>query len=415
MNIYKLSYRNMVNRPLSTTLCLILLSLGVGIISLLWQVNSRIRIQMENNVRGVDMVVGAKGSPLQLILSAIYHIDDPTGNISLHEATKLQNNRLVATGIPLSYGDSYKGFRIVGTNFDYPKLYEATIANGRFWQEPFEVAIGAAVAKNKVLKVGDTFIGSHGLSEGGETHDEHFYKVVGVLNFTHSVLDRLILTSTESVWKIHFHEDGTDQNNVSGEHHEDEAQHIDHHEEHEDEQEITAMLIQFRNPMGIVQLPRMVNENTNMQAAVPSYEISRLFSLMGVGIDTLSVLAMIIMAVSGLSVFISLYNSLKDRQYEMALMRSYGATRWQIARVVLQEGLFLSFIGFVLGIFFSRIGLWLMSLIMNNDFHYAFAGWTWLNEEWWLLLIVLSIGFLASLIPSLRVYYINISKTLADD
>ncbi len=396
MNIFRLSLRNMTSRPLSTTLSLVLLTLGVGMIALLLQVNSHIQGQMENNVRNIDMVVGAKGSPLQLILSAVYHIDAPTGNISLQEAENLQSNRLVEFGIPLSYGDSYEGYRIVGTKHEYPLLYNATVAEGQLWEESFEVTVGATVAQNLNLIPGDTFSGSHGISEGGEVHDAHAYKVVGILDYSNSVVDQLILTATESVWEVHHHEE----------------EHTD--EDHEEAREITAVLIKFRSPMGLIQLPRMVNENTNMQAAVPVYEINRLFGLMGVGVDTLTAIALVIMVVSALSVFISLYNALKDRQYEMALMRTYGATRWRLVWLVMQEGLLLSLIGFMLGMMLSRMGLWIISRMMQASYHYELTGWIWLKEEVWLFVTALFIGFIASMIPAIRVFRINISKTLAD-
>ncbi len=425
MNIFRLSLRNMTSRPLSTTLSLVLLTLGVGMIALLLQVNRHIEEQMRNNVRGIDMVVGAKGSPLQLILSAVYHIDAPTGNISLREANELKKQRLVESGIPLSYGDSYQGYRIVGTNYDYPALYQGEVENGRLWEETFEVAIGATLANHMGLKIGDTFTGAHGLAAGGENHADHPYEVVGIFGYSNSVLDQLILTATESVWAVHDHEEGEsepseDENHehdVGEEHEHDEHEHAsgeDHDHEIDEDRDITAMLVKFRNPMGIMQLPRMVNQDTNMQAAVPAYEITRLFGLMGVGVDTLSAIALIIMAVSGLSVFISLYNALKDRQYEMALMRTYGATRWKLVWLVLQEGLLLTLSGFVLGMLFSRIGLWLVSGMMEATYHYGFSVWTWVPEEAWLLVTALGIGLLASLLPAIRVFRINISKTLAD-
>jgi len=424
MNIFKLSYLNMMSRPLSTALSLILLTLGVGMISLLLQVNRHIQEQMENNVRGIDMVVGAKGSPLQLILSSVYHIDAPTGNISLNEAEQLKRNRLIASGIPLSYGDNYNGYRIVGTTHAYPKFYDATIVEGRLWQKAFEVAVGAKAAAILDLKVGDSFIGAHGLTDGGDAHGDHTYTVVGILEYSNSVMDQLILTATESVWEVHHHQedDAVAQSEVEQddhaheEDHEQDAHADDHTKDHEHEQdrEITAMLVQFRSPMGLVQIPRLVNENTSMQAAVPAYEINRLFSLMGIGIDTISTIALLIMAVAGLSVFISLYSALKNRRYEMALMRCYGSSRWQLVWSVLQEGLLLTFIGFLLGIVFSRIGLWLVSSLMEADIHYSFSSWTWLIEEWWLLLTALMIGLLASLLPAFNAFYINISKTLAD-
>lgn len=468
MNIFRLSLRNMTSRPLSTSLSVLLLTLGVGMIALVLQVNRHIQAQMENNVRGIDMVVGAKGSPLQLILSAVYHIDAPTGNISLEAAEALRQSPFIDQGIPLSYGDSYRGYRIVGTNLEYPVLYKAEVAEGRFWEKSLEVTLGSTVAKNLDLQIGDTFAGAHGLADGGELHEGHEYVVVGIMGYTNSVLDQLILTATESVWDVHNHEkdgpetahedEGHGHDDEEEDHHEEEAhgnghhegthsddhedeghghdeEEEDHHEEeahgnehhegthsddHDDEhhshgvdREITAMLVRFKSPMGLLQLPRQINKETNMQAAVPVYEISRLFSLMGVGIDTLSMIALVIMAVSGLSVFISLYNALKDRKYEMALMRTYGASRWQLVWLVFQEGLLLTLTGFALGMICSRLGLWLVSGLMATNYHYEFSGWVWAAEELWLLATAVFVGLLASLLPAIRVFRIDISKTLA--
>ena len=124
MNIFKLSIKNIFNKPLSSAISLALLILGIGIISLLLQLNYLIKDQMDNNLKGIDMVVGAKGSPLQLILSSVYHIDSPTGNISLEDAEKISSNRMVGSSIKLLYGDNYKGFRIVGTEKKFIELYD---------------------------------------------------------------------------------------------------------------------------------------------------------------------------------------------------------------------------------------------------------------------------------------------------
>jgi putative ABC transport system permease protein len=123
--------------------------------------------------------------------------------------------------------------------------------------------------------------------------------------------------------------------------------------------------------MGLMTIPRQINENTSMQAALPSIEINRLFSLLGVGIETLRTLALIIISIAGVSVFISLYNSLKDRKYEMALMLSMGATRSRLFLMLLIEGLSLAVIGFFAGIFASRVGLWVFSKSAEQDFHYS--------------------------------------------
>lgn len=146
------------------------------------------------------MVMGAKWSPLQLILSAVFQVDVPTGNFKLSEAKTLQKNRLVEYGIPLSYGDSYESFRIVGSTHKYPELYSMQLSEGDLWEKSLEVSLGAAVAEKTGLKLGDTFLGSHKLSEGGHVHEDQYYTVIGIFKPSGTVIDQLILTGLESVW-----------------------------------------------------------------------------------------------------------------------------------------------------------------------------------------------------------------------
>ena len=148
-------------------------------------------------------MVGAKGSPLQLILSSVYQADFPTGNIPLAEAERWRRHPLVESAIPLALGDNLAGFRIVGTEHAYAEHYGASLAAGRLWQAPFEATIGARVAADTGLAAGDRFVGSHGLAGGGAEHGAHAYTVVGVLAPSASVLDRLVLTPIESVWEVH--------------------------------------------------------------------------------------------------------------------------------------------------------------------------------------------------------------------
>ena len=400
MNIFKLSIKNIFSKPLSSAISLVLLILGVGIISLLLQLNSLIKDQMNNNLKGIDMVVGAKGSPLQLILSSVYHIDSPTGNISLKEAENISKNRMVGSSVKILYGDNYKGFRIVGAEKKFIDLYNGVIKEGKEWNSPYEVLVGSKVYEKLNINLGDELVSSHGLRETGEAHDDEYFKVVGLLEPSNSVIDQLIVTSPESVWNIHDTHD-----------HDDEEEH-DH--EHED-REITAMLIKFKSPMNIIQFPRQINENTNLQAAVPSYEISRLFKLFGFGIETLSYLAYIIIIVSGFSLFINLFNSMSERKYEMALIRTLGASRFQLSTMIIFESLILTILGFILGLLFSRIGVMFVSSLMEESLNYNLNSFKVLSEEYWLLVLSVLIGLISSLIPAIQVYKMNISKILADE
>jgi len=412
MNLFKISIANLKEKKLNSFLSALLLTLGIGMISLLLLLNKQLDEQFRRNIRGIDMVVGAKGSPLQLILSSIYQIDSPTGNIPLSEVNALKRNPFIKTIIPLSMGDNYHGFRIVGTTPKYAEHFQAKIKEGVLFNKPMDVVLGSKVAKNSELKIGDTFASSHGLDSEGDAHDDKKYKVVGIFESTGSVVDQLVLTNLESVWEIHEHAE-TPANNTKESDPEHENEMAESH--HEDEKQVTSALIQFRNPMGLLTIPRQINQNTSMQAALPSIEINRLFSLLGVGIDTLRALALVIIVIAGASVFISLYNSLKERKYEMALMLSMGATRTKLFFMLLLEGLILAITGYVSGIILSRIGLWLFSRAAEEDFNYSLREFSLLPEEIYLLIGALVLGLVAAALPSLGIYRLNISRTLAEE
>lgn len=405
MNLFKISWSNLKDKPLSSFLSGLLMTFGITIISLLLLLNKQLDDQFRKNIRGIDMVLGAKGSPLQLILSSIYQIDSPVGNIPLDEAERLTRNPMIKTAIPLAMGDNYQSFRVVGTTKKYLDHFGATVGQGRLFANDLEVVIGPRVATGAGLKLGDTFSGSHGLDAEGEQHADSKYTVVGVLKATNTVTDQLILTPVSSVWAIH-------EQHEAGEKHEGGVESNEHADEAP--REITSMLIKFRNPMGMM-LARGINQNSRLQAALPNIEINRLFSLLGVGVETLRGLAVAIMLISGISVFVSLYNSLKERRYEMALMLSMGATRAQLFGMLLLEGLVLALIGFGLGILLSRIGLWLFSSTVSSEYHYDLAEFRILSEEWTLLGVAVLIGLLAAALPALGVYRMNISRTLAED
>jgi putative ABC transport system permease protein len=227
----------------------------------------------------------------------------------------------------------------------------------------------------------------------------------------------LILTNTESVWRVHNHEV------VDHDHHDCDHDHHHHSETDEsslqefvipDDAMITALLVKFKSPVGLIQLPRKVNETTNLQAAVPALEISRLTSLLGFGVKTINSIALIIIIVSGLSIFISLYNSLRKRRYELALMRVHGATRWQLVSLVLREALTLSLLGAIGGLIISRITIVIISLFVEHKYSVSSFQFNLLSEELWLFPIAFLIGLIASLIPTIQTYNINIPKTLSD-
>lgn len=422
--IVKLAWRNLWFKPLNTILSIILLTASVAIISLLILLQEQFEKQFSSNIDGVDVVLGAQGSPLQLILSSVYQVDSPTGNISYSEAKTWMKHPFVKSAIPLAFGDNYRGFKIVGTTPDYLEKYGATVSQGKIFQKDFEVVVGSEIAKKLNIKVGDKFFGSHGDAAEGEVHEEFAYHVSGIASPTGKVIDNLILCTIPSVWAMHeTHDHAEEENPEHGKeghiHFEgDEHEHHDHEtaaEVPEHAQEITAVLIKFRNKMGFVTWPRLIAQNTKMQAASPAIEINRLFSLFGIGLEALQYLAYGIMLISGISIFIALYTTLKERKYEFALLRVSGASRLQLLSLVLFESILLCFVGFVFGTIVGRIALWLISSSTDEEYKMTFNPFAFVwQKEGILFIAAIFVGILAAIIPAIKAYRLNISKTLAN-
>lgn len=417
MNILQFNFKQIKSSPLSSTLNIVLFATGVTIISLVFSLKDSFEKQIDKNAAGIDLVVGAKGNPLQLILAGIYHVDYPAGNIDYDEAMELCKNPLIKQAIPLALGDNYDGFRIVGTDKAYPEIYKAGVREGNLWLKDFEVTIGSKVASKTNLTIGSRFAGVHGLSgESGHVHKNTPYIVKGIFKETGTVIDQLILTNIGSVWKIHEHHHEHEAGHEHESDHVHEGDYEHEHEEHEEategHKEVTSLLIQYRNPMGAVTLPRLINKSTHMQAASPVQEINRLYSLLGVGIQVLTYISGLIIIISALSIFISLLNSLKERKYELALIRVMGGSRFRLFSILMLEGISFAIIGYVVGFVVSRIAILFLSSYASDNFNYTLQELI-TPADWILLALSIVIGVIAAAIPAVKAMNMDISKTLS--
>ncbi len=407
----KIAWKNIVYKPLNTALCVSLLLFGVGIISLLLVIQHHLEQKFARDLQNIDLVVGAKGSPLQLVLSAVYHLDAPTGNIKLAEARPVMDNPMVQEAIPLAYGDSYRGYRILGTTNAYLNKYGAQLRDGHLFSKAMQAVIGADVAAKTGLRVGDTFLGTHGEAQGGHVHDEHPYTVVGIAEKTNAVLDQLVLTNLESVWQVHA--SPKDEQNIQD-------TLATHQPDPElpaftaDSMDITAILLTYKSKITLLNMPRTINDGTNMQAVLPGLEINRLFYMLGIGATTLKLIAGGIMAMAGFSVFFVLYNRLRERKYELALLRTAGYRPWQLFGLLVLEGLLLAVVGYVLGWLLSRAGLYVINRQAEGDFNLHF-GSEWLSGEISLFLLTILVGVGAALLPAWQAMQMNISAVLSEN
>ena len=201
--IVKLAWKNIWFKPLNTTLSMLLLAASVAIITLLILLQKQFEEQFSNNADNVDLVLGAQGSPLQLVLSSVYQVDAPTGNINYDSARVWMRHPFVQSAIPLAFGDNYLGYKIVGTTPEYLEKFQSSVKEGKIFKKNLEVVIGTGVAKKLNLKVGDTFQGTHGDAKEGEKHEEFDYLVTGIASPTGKVIDNLIVCNVETVWQMH--------------------------------------------------------------------------------------------------------------------------------------------------------------------------------------------------------------------
>jgi putative ABC transport system permease protein len=350
MNLFKLIWAFIRRRPLTWGFHALTLALGVAVLTAVLALNAGLSGRFQRDLDGIDLVVGAKGSPLQLILSSVFQLDQPTGNIPLETLPLLSRNMMVRRVVPVSLGDNLGGFRIVGTSPGYGDIYNAHLASGRWWAGPMEAVIGAAADRRLGLKVGDIFVGDHGLSPGGETHKDSPYRVVGVLRPTGAVIDRVVLTDTASVWKVHEHENLEHAEALAA------GRPIDPHDidKSPSGREITALLISYRSPMGALMLPRYVSSMPNLQAASPAVETAHLTTLLGTGADVLRAFGAGLLVLSAVGFFVALYAAVSQRRRELALLRALGSHPSLLFALVAIEGLALGLTGGVLGVALGR-------------------------------------------------------------
>lgn len=385
MSLWRLAWRYLWSQPLTAGLNLLLLSLGLAAIGFVLLVSEQIEAGVRRDLAGIDLVVGAKGSPMQIMLAGVFHLDVPTGNIPLASIEALRAQRLVARVVPLSLGDSLQGFRIVGTTADYLALYDAQLATGRPWAQPMEAVLGAAAARATGLKPGDRFAGSHGLGAQGTAHAHHDYTVVGVLAATGGVLDRLVLTDLASVWEVH-----------------DEIK----------ADEVTLALVSYRSPLAAISLPRWVNAQPGLQAAAPALETARLLRMVGVGTEVLRGFGVVLLLAAGLSVWVALLHAVRARQGDLAMLRMLGAPPWRVAALVSLEALSLALLASVLGLALAHGLVAILGRVLAAQQSLSLSG-AWLSPwEWTVPAVALGLAVLAAALPAWRAFRLDVTELL---
>jgi len=397
VNALRLVLAQLGRRPLQTVLSVLLLALGVATLVFVLVVHSQFARGLTRDAQGIDLVVGAKGSPLQLVLSAVYHVDIPTGNVPLAAVAQVRGHRLVRSAIPISLGDNYRGFRIVGSEPALIAHYGGRLERGALWQGRMQAVVGAEVARATGLDLGRGFFGAHGLSPDGPVHDDAEYRVVGVLAATGTVLDRLVLTDLDSVWYVHegYVKDAEELRILQA------------------EREVTAILVGYASPLAAAILPRQINAEPRLMAAVPANEVARLFAVVGVGIDALRVFAAILLLSALLALFVALTNALEERRYDIAVLRLLGASRRRVAALLLLEAWLLAAAAIGLGALLAAAALAAVGQALAQARSFALAPLAWPVEVAFVLALALAVATAAAALPAWRASRMQVHEALA--
>lgn len=383
-------------RNMGALLNVVVLALAVAAITLLVLTAEQLEERTYLDARGIDAVVSAQGSALQIVLASVYHLDAPGGTMPWPAAQAIAARPGVKKAIPIAVADHYDGFRIVGTTHDYLTHYHARLRAGELWRAPLEVVIGSEVALRTPLRVGSTFVPAH--AERVAAHDERQYRVAGVLWPTGSVVDRLILTDLASVWSFH---PPPEPDSV-----------LITEPAPDDTRTITALLVQFDTPVAGAALLREINSRGDLQAASPIIETARLFGLTVMGMRVLRGFSLILVIAAGLSLFIGLYSVLNERRYDLAIMRALGASPAQLMALLLFEGVLLTAIGAAVGLLLGHALTSLLGYALRFE-QVSITGWIWSNNELWIVAGALVVGVLAALLPAWRAHDTDIAQVLA--
>lgn len=390
--LLRIAWRDLLQKPLQHSLTVIVAAAAIGLSIAVMLTASSVRQGMVYASMPFDMIVGAKGSPAQLIFNTIFLQDAPVGNMPASVYRGLQADQRVEKVIPFAFGDNYRGFRIVGSTADIfqlrPTLKEPPIfklKKGRFFQREYEAVVGAAVAAKLKLETGSKFRASHGIVHALEGHEHaEEYVVVGILDPMNRPYDAGIFTSIETIWDIHDH----------------------------GSKDVTALMVRPRDYVGLMQMYGEMNGGKEVQAAFPGKVMADVFDMLGQSEEVMTVIAYIVMAMALLTLVISLYWSVLDRNRENAVLRALGAGRWDILKIVFLESAVIIGIASISGMALGHLISYGVSAYMRSRTAvYAPVGF--MPQEAVMIAVFALLGIAVSLLPAATAYRADVAKNLS--
>jgi putative ABC transport system permease protein len=415
MYLLRLALASLGNRRFTAWLTVFAIALSVCLLLAVERVRTEARASFANTISGTDLIVGARSGSVNLLLYSVFRIGNATNNIRWDSFEHLAKHRQVKWAIPISLGDSHRGYRVMGTSpayfehYRYARTQHLQLSSGRaFADDPFEVVLGAEVAQALNYRLNQELVLAHGVATISLVkHDDKPFKVVGILARTGTPVDRTLHISLAGMEALHV--DWQNGMPARG------AAKVSAEQARAMElkpQQITAVLLGLNSKIATFSLQREINEfrGEPLLAILPGVALQELWSLMGTAEKALFVVSLFVVLTGLIGMLTAILTSLNERRREMAILRSVGARPWHIASLLIVEAFALALAGVLLG-------LLLLYLAIAGSQGYVQANYGLylpLNlptaYEWTLLGAILSAALLMGCVPAWRAY----RQSLAD-
>ncbi len=395
MSLWQLSLAYLIRRWGAATLTVLVGALGVALLATVMTAADRVPAAVKTAIGGADMVIGPRGSELDLVMCCALHITPTRGLMPYRAAVQAVTSPYVRAWAPVALGDSYNGTRILWTRPDITRVYDARLAQGRIWTGAMEIVAGAEAARRQQLHLGATLVSTHGLDVGGELHRNAHYAIVGILKPTGAAIDRLLLADLKSIRVVHTDTSDPDEqgsSQVAGQGYDRDGTPI----------AISAIVAKFSSPIAAAIIPRQITLQTDLTAASPELELARLSALVRPGVNLVMIFGAVFAAVAALMASVGLMSALNQRARDLAVLRMLGASRWMLARVAAQEALIIVHLAFALGLVLA-VGLGMVISARMFAYGLLIAPWPGIDVVAILYVGALAAAAIAAAVPVIRV------------
>ncbi len=397
MMILNLIYRSLRQHAVSTIVTAASIALATGLLLTVWVVKTQSQAVFSATNSGYDAVLGARGSKLQLVLNAIFHLEASPGNLAAADVEAVRRHPAIKTAVPLAVGDNFYGWRIVGTT---PQFFDVEYQPGRrytveaggklFADGAREAVLGALAARRLQLKVGDKLHPYHGLTFDAAAKHEEEYTVTGILAPTNTPVDRVIWIPLSGVQTMAGHDPRTAT-------------------------DVSAVLIQLRAASAGVMLDTMINKQGNrMTFAYPIGTIvAEMFNKISWVDKVLALVAWLVAAVAAGSVLVSIYNSMSARRRDLAILRALGARRRTVFGAVVGEAAAIGALGALLGFGAFAVLCSGVATMVQAQTGVVLEPFQWNPVFWWGPAALLGLSVLGGLLPAWKAYRVPVAESIA--